>query len=707
MKLNFSIIATLFRTEMRMVLRDRRMVITSILLPLLLTPLMFLGSNWSIKKRERTLREMEYHYALAGSEAAAVRELLAATHQRLDKTNSAPASKDRFRFTETACTNALAALNQGTVQLVLEGLTAEEASRTNAPPAPKKSGVTAGGGAPEDDFGSEKPVAGAPVVRILFRADRDESSAAMDRLRHALEDTRLEQRHTALRGHGFPIEPRAVAAIAEVDLASKARLAGLGLGRVVTLGLLLLVLMGGSVVATDSLAGEKERGTLETLLTTSAGRVEILAAKLLVILAVAMLITSIQAANLLAYAGLKLLPVPAHLLAVLSPGNIALLFLLFLPVAALTAAVLLVVSGYARSYKEAQLYFFPVFLLGLVPALAPLLPGVELRSAIVLVPIANLAVATREAFTGNYDWPMMVLAWVVTTAAAAWTARLGVRALASEKLVTAAEMDAVDAAGGAALFERHVPRWFVSLWAVLLIVNNYLERTDVRVQLLINVVVLFFGASCLMMWRYRLNPREALALRLPRPAVWVGVIAAVPGGLLTAVGLFRLVSLVLPVPVKVMESFEQGILPPNVPMLELLFFLTVVPSVFEEIAFRGMLLHGLRRRLHPVTLAIVVGLTFGVFHVALFRLVPTACLGAMLAAVTMLTGSIFPAMLWHCLSNATGIWAAQQQIPETDLDSACYLMGAGLLAAAFWIFWRNRTPYPGLRPWRTPGKSLS
>jgi hypothetical protein len=69
----------------------------------------------------------------------------------------------------------------------------------------------------------------------------------------------------------------------------------------------------------------------------------------------------------------------------------------------------------------------------------------------------------------------------------------------------------------------------------------------------------------------------------------------------------------------------------------------------------------------------------------------------MFAAVTLLTGSIFPAMLWHCLSNAAGILTFKLQIPETELTPACYFSGVGLLAVSFWIFWRNRTPYPGLR----------
>jgi membrane protease YdiL (CAAX protease family) len=164
----------------------------------------------------------------------------------------------------------------------------------------------------------------------------------------------------------------------------------------------------------------------------------------------------------------------------------------------------------------------------------------------------------------------------------------------------------------------------------------------------------------------------------------------VPGGLLTTLGLFQLANRFFPVSAEMMEQFNQAVLPQNVPPVQLVFFLTVMPGVFEEITFRGVLLYGLRRRFHPVVVALLVGAIFGLFHLALFRFVPTAFLGVILAAVRMLTGSIFPCMLWHCLSNGLSILGQARGMPETDLGPVCYLTGAGLLAVAFWIMWRQR-----------------
>jgi sodium transport system permease protein len=495
-----------------------------------------------------------------------------------------------------------------------------------------------------------------------------------------------------------------LAVIDSQDLATRRQVAGLALGRGITLFLMLFILAGGAVVATDSIAGEKERGTLETLLTTAASRGEILAAKHLGVLAVALLITLLQSANLLIYVGFKVVPLPVNLAAAVTPGTVILLFFLYLPVAALVASILLLISGHARSYKEAQMFFMPAVFLCLLPALAPILPGVSLRSIVVLLPVANIAVAVKDILTGSFDWPMITLSWAVTAGAALWATRTTARFLLAERLITAADRDVVEAMGGLPLFERRVWRWFALLLAVLFLVSGDIAKLDLRLQLVINLMVLLGGAVCLMLRRYRLDPRTALALRAPKPMVWLGVLIAVPSGFITALGTFQLANHLLPVPTGLGESFSEALFPKNVPFWQVLLCITVLPGIFEELAFRGILLHGLHRRLHPVALVLVVGGAFGIYHVALFRFIPAASLGVMFTAVTLLTGSIYPAMLWHALNNALGVLAYKLQIPESGLDPVCYLAAAGMLAVAFWIFYRNRTPYPGLKTSRPTTK---
>jgi len=691
-----------------MVLRDRRSLVAAVLLPLVLMPVMLFSASWVNRRHIEHLDSTLYRYAVIGSQAETVRRLIAsADHRRQDdgaETNTA------VQFEELPVENALAALAAGELHLVIEALAPGESrtpdTPTEAAPASAAPAATPDGASGENRTGSaSQPVdADVPVIRLVYRADREESNAGRRHLGQLLQKERLAERKALLQAAGFPVAPADLGSVQERNVATEGQVAGLLLGRVLTLFLLLLLIPSAAVVATDSLAGEKERGTLETLLTTAAGRVEIIASKHLAILAVTLGITLIQAANLLVYVGFELIPLPAGLAAAVTPGMALMLVLLYLPVAGLVAGVLLVTSGYARSYKEAQLYFMPVFLLGLVPTLAPFLPGLPFRSVIVLVPVANIALGVREILTGTWDWPMLLLSWLVTALAAHGVLVCGVRFLTVEKLVTAGDDEAPAAMTGPARFEQHVLRWFAVLWAMLLVVGGYLPAaTDLRIQVVVNIVVLFLGASLFLLWRYRLDPRATLALRPPRPMVWVAVLLGVPGGILTGIGVFRLADRFIPVPPQMIEAFSQGLLSGSIPFWQLLVFLAVIPGIVEEITFRGVLLRGLHRRLHPALLILVVGAMFGLFHGTLFRVLPTALLGMLLTAVTLQTGSLYPAVLWHILHNATSVAAGHWELPLDRLEPTAHVAGVVILAAALWIIWRHRTPYPGLRPWLDRG----
>jgi membrane protease YdiL (CAAX protease family) len=124
----------------------------------------------------------------------------------------------------------------------------------------------------------------------------------------------------------------------------------------------------------------------------------------------------------------------------------------------------------------------------------------------------------------------------------------------------------------------------------------------------------------------------------------------------------------------------------------MLFMLALLPAICEEIFFRGMLLYGLRGRLSPVRLALVNGLVFGLFHVALFRILPAGYLGVVLAAVTLITGSIFPAMLWHALNNGFVLLMGRAGFPLEQLDSWMYALAGAILLCALWL----------LKQWSSP-----
>jgi sodium transport system permease protein len=686
MRRRLHLVAVILRHELLMLLRDRRTVVLSIVLPAAVMPL-FMFLNLALeKKREAKLEATTFTYCVTGSQDQLARALV---NEGLALPSGDQASAEQpLKLQEREVADPEQALRDEQVYFYLEGLSAAEwqqleeqaraenqAEEATGPPARKK---------------QETPV---PVVRVVFRSNWDASQDAARKVAKMLESVRQERRHAALVASGFPLAADLIGVVAEQDVASQAQVAGSKLGKLLTLVVMMFILMGGSVVATDSIAGEKERGTLETLLTTAAGRVEIVTAKQLAILVVALVITLIQALNLLLYIVVGIIPVPESFAFSISAGDAALIFLLFLPAAATAASVLLLISGRAGSYKEAQLLFFPVFLVTMVICAAPFLPGIELRSAIVLVPIVNISIAVKDLMAGNHDWLMLGLAWIITAAAAAWLVRLTHRSLATERLIAAPERESIGITP-AELFPKQVLRWFAVIWVLMFLAASKLPSLEG--QVLFNIVILFGGGSLLMIRRYRLAPKQALALRAPRWPVWLAISLGAPAGLIAVIGVFRLASIFLPIPERLMEMGQMPAM--ENPLWQLIILVCVAPAIFEEVFFRGMLLHGLRKRLHPVALCLVVSLVFALFHIDLYRIAPIAYLGIMLATITLLTGSILPAMLWHFLHNTLSILAVHYVVPLIDLDPWLYWASAAVLAAAIWIVYRNRTPYPDLRP---------
>ena len=713
---------TLFVYEIRMLLRDRRTLMIAVGGPLLLFPVLIFAMRAVERRETRRLEEATYVYAVSGTLEREARtwvgDALALAERERDTAAAA------IRFEERAAADPDSLLQAGELQLVVRALTPEEwdtieaeaeraiEERRAALGSRDEAGEDAEAAVEEvvEEESQEAPEPRVPVLRLLYRTDSDLSRNAAARLSDALADLRLERRARLYRERGLPVDPDQVASVSDENLASAEREGGAMLGLALTPLLLFLMLSGGSIVAADAIAGEKERGTLETLLTTAARHSEIVRAKMLSIIVVGLAVALVTILNMLVYLIFGVIDLPEGFAVSVSPLALLVILVLFLPLTVLVASALLLLSGFAKSYKEYQIYFFPLFWIFLVPSVAAVLPGMALRSAIAFLPVANVGVAVREIMVGEYDWPFLLVTLASTSLAAWWLATVTAGTLSTERLISQADLDEADLVGGPALFPRHVLRWFGVLWVLLLLISLWFgDGMDIRGQVAVNLVGIFLGGTVLMLWRYRLPLRETLSLRPVAPAVWLAVVIGAPSALLTGNGVAQLAEYVFPVPDRMLEAFGQYLLPDELPLWQIVFFLAILPGICEELAFRGVLLHGLRKRLRPVPLVLAVGAIFGFFHVSLFRIIPTAYVGVLLTTVTVLTGSIFPAMLWHALNNATALvparlgWVGE----ELAVEPWMYAVAAAGLALAFWILWRERVPWNGRRERPRPGETAT
>jgi sodium transport system permease protein len=178
--------------------------------------------------------------------------------------------------------------------------------------------------------------------------------------------------------------------------------------------LVIFSFMGCMYPAIDLFTNEKERGTLETILVTPANRLEILFGKMAVVSFIGF------CSSLLSIVGLSFglkqfsqgLPqdIIGTLANLIEPANVIMLLLLIIPLMIFFAGILTMVTTYAKSYKEAQSIISPLMIIIILPAVVGLSPGVELNTVTAIIPITNISLATKEIISGNINYSLYALA---------------------------------------------------------------------------------------------------------------------------------------------------------------------------------------------------------------------------------------------------------------------------------------------------------
>jgi sodium transport system permease protein len=195
--------------------------------------------------------------------------------------------------------------------------------------------------------------------------------------------------------------------VSKVDTAEKRENIGEKAGAFLAYALILLCFSGAAYPAIDIGAGEKERGTLETLLICPISRTSVVLGKFFTILTTALLTALITVVSLGVWGMLvsSFMNVEAitELVKSISLLDLLLMFLLLLPTSAMFSSLLLAISIYARTFKEAQNYISPLTIIVLMPLMVAMAPGIELDFTTALIPITNIALAIKELMKGTAD----------------------------------------------------------------------------------------------------------------------------------------------------------------------------------------------------------------------------------------------------------------------------------------------------------------
>lgn len=169
----------------------------------------------------------------------------------------------------------------------------------------------------------------------------------------------------------------------------------------------------------DLFTGEKERGTLETLLTTPVSRWQILVGKMgVVVLSGLMAATFTLVGIFLSIEVFQLVKDPKLLEIIhqiLTLKFVLMLYMLLIPLIVFFAGVMIPIAVYAKTFKEAQSIITPMNMVMILPAMIGFFPGISLNAVTASIPVVNIVLATKELIAGTLDFKLLLLSFAVMT----------------------------------------------------------------------------------------------------------------------------------------------------------------------------------------------------------------------------------------------------------------------------------------------------
>jgi len=392
-----------FRKELTEWLRDRRTLVSTVVIPLVLFPLMTFGfGSLAAHMVGKAIEEVPRVMILGGEDSPKILQEL----RKLDKievVSTQPNWKDQIINKE--------------VRAAVE--------------------IPAGF---EADLAQQK----STKVTIYVYEGEMKSGFAADRAEKYFNDLSTKVVTERLAAKNLPPAILKPFEVSRDNVAPPEKVSGAVLGGLVGYMVILLCMTGGMAPAMDLTAGEKERGTMETILSSPISRLDLVLGKFFLVLAASLATAALSVTSMgISFTVMKHFNPEAAsgrggaaaFLLHLGPGTVFAIFAMTLPLAVLFAAAMMTIALFAKSYREAQTYLSPMMLVVILPAVASLLPGAELTAKLALVPILNVSLLCKELVGGTYHWNFMALIFLSTCVYAATALFLAVKMFQREDVL--------------------------------------------------------------------------------------------------------------------------------------------------------------------------------------------------------------------------------------------------------------------------------
>ena len=475
------------------------------------------------------------------------------------------------------------------------------------------------------------------------------------------------------------------------------RTAGGTIASMIPLALVLMTITGAVYPAIDLTAGERERGTLETLMAAPIPRMSILFAKFIAVVTVAVLTAILNLVGMTIVMWVfqldQMLPGGG-----LTVGIIFKVFLLLVLFAVFFAACLLMVTSFARSFKEAQAYLVPIILLSLGPGLLATSPNITLSGLTTVTPMMNLLVLARDVMTDQVQTGAAVIAVISTLVYAFVALSIAARMFGADTILYSQQLSLSSLVTRPKRTSAFVPVVAALLCLVLLLPINMVsigvlgrigktlsENFSLFCLLMATFTAFsFFVIPSFVAWINRVNFKIGFGLNGTSTTYFIAAVilglSLWPIVMLMVEGTYAIYGMMAgeaaagarhEMLVKLSE--EQVVRFRQVSPAIIALCFSLIPAFCEEWFFRGMLLRALAKEWKAWSAILTTAVLFGVFHIlsnsaiSLDRFLPTMLIGILLGYIAWKSNSIWPSFILHALHNGTVAFLGYYQESLSEL----------------------------------------
>ena len=663
----------LLKKELLDVFRDKKAIIMMVLVPILLYPLIFFGSMAVMTMIQSNMEEGEYKVAIVASDDGALKSAVekhnenakveAQEKAETESTDQGNSSEDSVSQGNSASTSA-------------NGIATDVLTLVDAPSGDYQEALQ------NEELDayvtSSKDSSGKTVYEVYYVSSITNSSYAAGIVRDVVDELSREESKEKIQAAGLDADVIMNPVVCESeDLASSEQSAGSILGMILPFLLVLSLLMGTMYPAIDVTAGEKERGTLETLLTLPVSNREIIFSKFFTVAIIGIISALLNIVSIafmgtymirlmgdamesmgISFAGIDIGKfIPAIIFTVLA----ILAFSLFI------SAVTMCITSLAKSYKEANNYITPLMLVVMLTGYIGFIPNIELTHTMALVPVANICLMIKNLLLFKVEYNLVAVVLVSNVLYAIVAVLILSRIYDSENVLFDEGKFSLK------LFERRsnmkkggVPTTGDAWFMVVFVMFAYLYLGSVLEMKygfggIFGIQMIIFVLPLLYVLYTKRSILQTYSFRKTKFMNFVAALFMGCGAMLIGIILTSFVSMLFPTEAEMVSS---GLMNELMSDNELLTFAVVAltPAVCEEMLFRGFLFSAFRGRYKIVVSVLLTAVIFGVYHMSIVRFFTTALLGAALAVIVYYSDSIFPAMVMHAINN--GIAVLQMYHPD-------------------------------------------